>query len=215
MMPLYKNVWLWLFLLLFLSALPLAIAKEKVGTHSRPKDGAISPKKQMSDHTDALRELMLQLYEIHPASLAKVTPVSAREMTEWVFDNKFGWQFDAIRKQQREQALALLLDNTYEGDYVLPLVVGLETLLYSAYGAQNEFNIPHESNPTLLSQAVCDLEAFRFNLQTAKNRTESLKLKEFLDRQQTEQMINQSLQNMTRRIRQLNQLQHRCDAPNP
>lgn len=207
MMPLYKNVWLWLFLLLFLSALPLAIAKEKVG--------AISPKKQMSDHTDELRDLMLQLYETHLTSLAKVTPVSAREMTEWVFDNKFGWQFDAIRKQQREQALALVLDNTYEGDYILPLVVGLETLLYSAYGGQNEFNIPVESDLALLNQAVCHLEAFQSSLQTAKNRTESLKLKEFLDSHNTEQIINQRLQKITRRIRQLNQLQHRCDAPNP
>ncbi len=47
-------------------------------------------------------------------------------------------------------ALDLLFDPTFQGEHVLALIVGLETLLYQGYGAENEFAIPpcgHPSRP--------------------------------------------------------------------
>ncbi len=72
-----------------------------------------TPKQAMSAHTEDLRTLMLALYESHPQELAKSAQISPREMTEWVFDGKFGWRFDGLRKLQDQQALDLLFDEQF------------------------------------------------------------------------------------------------------
>lgn len=96
-------------------------------------------KQALASHTEDLRRLMMTLYEMYPQALKKSTQVSAREMTEWVFDGKAGWKFDAIRHQQGIAALQLVFDSGYQGDRVLALIVGLETMLFQAYNAKNEF----------------------------------------------------------------------------
>lgn len=125
-----------------------------------------TPKADMAQHTEDLRALMLALYEAHPEELAKSTQVGVREMTEWVFEGKANWRFDAIRRQQGAEAMALLFESGYAGDRVLPLVVGLETLLFHAYGASNEFDIPTAVSAQALQQADCQLQHFVQTLQT-------------------------------------------------
>lgn len=120
-----------------------------------------TPKQVMSAHTEDLRTLMLALYESHPQELAKSAQISPREMTEWVFDGKFGWRFDGLRKLQDQQALDLLFDEQFQGDHVLALVVGLETSLFHGYGAENEFAIPLERDASRMQRLVCTLRDFQ------------------------------------------------------
>lgn len=132
-----------------------------------------TPKSDMAQHTEDLRALMQALYEAHPEELAKSTRVGAREMTEWVFEGKANWKFDAIRSQQGAEALALLFEEAYAGDRVLPLVVGLETLLFQAYGASNEFDIPSAVSAPALQQASCQLQSFAQRLQEGAARDQA------------------------------------------
>ena len=120
-----------------------------------------SPKQVMSAHSEDLRALMLALYESHPEELSKSAQVGPREMTEWVFDGKFGWRFDGLQRLQDQQALALLFDEQFEGDHVLALVVGLETSLFHGYGAENEFAIPAEQDATRMHALACTLRDFQ------------------------------------------------------
>jgi hypothetical protein len=120
-----------------------------------------TPKQAMSAHTEDLRTLMLALYESHPEELAKSAQISPREMTEWVFDGKFGWRFDGLRKLQDQQALDLLFDEQFKGDHVLALVVGLETSLFHGYGAESEFAIPLEQDASRMQRLVCTLRDFQ------------------------------------------------------
>lgn len=122
---------------------------------------AISPKQIMSAHSEDLRALMLALYESHPEELSKSAQVGPREMTEWVFDGKFGWRFDGLHRLQDQRALALLFDEQFQGDHVLALVVGLETSLFHGYGAENEFAIPSEQDPSRLQTLDCSLRDFQ------------------------------------------------------
>lgn len=138
----------------------------------------LTPKQQMSAHTEDLRELMLQLYLANPQELAKSTQVGAREMTEWVFDGKANWKFDAILGKQGKEAIALIFEPSYQGDVVLPLVVGLESLLFTAYGASNEFDIPIEINKIKLLDAFCDVQSL--NQQLIK--VESIQPKKVIDK---------------------------------
>jgi len=120
-----------------------------------------SPKQVMSAHSEDLRALMLALYESHPEELSKSAQVGPREMTEWVFDGKFGWRFDGLQRLQDQQALALLFDEQFQGDHVLALVVGLETSLFHGYGAENEFAIPAEQDKSRLQTLACNLRDFQ------------------------------------------------------
>lgn len=126
---------------------------------------ALSPKQAMSDHTDELRALMLQLYTEHPDELAKSTQVGPREMTEWVFDGKANWKFEAIRRMQGMAAIDLAFDEAFAGDRILALVVGVETLLFEGYGSQNEFEIPPQSDRQQLQQLRQQLKALQARLQ--------------------------------------------------
>ncbi|MFQ6333763.1 hypothetical protein [Methylophilus sp. 3sh_L] len=125
----------------------------------------LSPKQAMSDHTDDLRALMLQLYTEHPDELAKSTQVGPREMTEWVFDGKANWKFEAIRRMQGMAAIDLAFDEAFAGDRILALVVGIETLLFEGYGSQNEFEIPPQRDPQKLQQLQQQLKALQARLQ--------------------------------------------------
>lgn len=118
-------------------------------------------KAEMAEQTALLRALMLSLYTEYPQQLAKSTQVGPREMTEWVFDGKANWKFEAIRSLQKTEAIALALSPDYTGDAVLPLIVGLETLLFDAYDAKNEFEIPPERNLQRLQRVSCQMQALR------------------------------------------------------
>jgi hypothetical protein len=120
-----------------------------------------TPKQVMSAHTEDLQALMLALYESHPEELTKSAQISPREMTEWVFDGKFGWRFDSLRSVQDQSALDLLFDERFQGDHVLALVTGLETSLFHGYGAENEFAIPVEQDDLRMQTLACTLRDFQ------------------------------------------------------
>lgn len=131
-------------------------------SHAQDVDGStvLAPKQQMTTHTEALRSLMYWLYTQHPIELAKSTKVSAREFTEWVFEGKANWKFDAVRNLQGEAALALWDDPDYKSDLILPMIIGLETLLFKAYGAPNEYQIQDTVDQGKLKATSCQLQKF-------------------------------------------------------
>ncbi len=125
----------------------------------------LTTKQAVSAHTEDLRALMQALYTEYPSELAKSTQVGPREMTEWVFDGKANWRFEGIRRLQGQEALALLSDQSFAGDHILALVVGLETLIFEAYGSHNEFDIPAERDHPSLAALLCELQEFSLRLQ--------------------------------------------------
>lgn len=153
------------------------------------------PKQEMSEHTDDLRALMLQLYTDHPEELAKSTQVGPREMTEWVFDGKANWKFDAIRRTQQAEAIALVFDPGYTGDHILALVVGLETLLFNAYGGKNEYEIAASVDEKPVLQVACQLESLRRQLDA------NTKQVAILSQAYSRQHIQQTVQTIIQRIR--------------
>lgn len=137
------------------------IQNSKTPMQHTSKVVTLTAKQAMAAHNEDLRALMLALYELHPEELRKSAQVGAREMTDWVFDGKFGWRFDGLHGLQDQQALALLFDPLFQGDQVLALVVGLETTLFHGYGAENEFAIPPSPDLLSLQRLACHLSGFQ------------------------------------------------------
>ena len=176
-------------------AINAAQAQPKSKAHAVQHSVSKTAKQVMSEHTDDLRALMQALYDEHPEELAKSTQVGAREMTEWVFDGKANWRFDAIRRTQQTEAIALIFEPEYKGDHILALVVGLETLLFNAYGGKNEYEIPASIDEKPVLQAACQLESLQRQLDTNSQQID------ILSQASSRQQIQQTLQTIMQRIR--------------
>lgn len=159
-----------------------------------PLPPPLTTKQEMSAHTDDLRTLMQQLYTEYPDELAKSTQVGPREMTEWVFDGKANWKFEGIRRLQGTDAISLVFDPAFTGDHIMALVVGLETLLFTAYGSQNEFEIPPERDGPRLAALQCQLRSVQLRLQA--NTSAGSVLSQAFAQQQVDQVLNSVLQRL-------------------
>lgn len=160
----------------------------------------LTPKKQMDLHTEDLRAWMMHHYEQYPEELAKSTQVGAKEMVEWVFDGKNNWKFEALGSLQGQEALALLFDASYQGDRILALVVGIESLLFNAYGAKNEYAIPPDVAPEKLSQVICSLHQLDKQIIDYQSSTLATHATSFLNDQPSNKSFKQLLNNITERI---------------
>jgi hypothetical protein len=155
---------MWFFLVQVADAQPNKKTRPVVEKTQSNISPTLTTKQEMNAHTDDLRVLMESLYMKLPEELSKSTQVGAREMTEWVFDGKANWKFEVIRDLQKTEAINLVFDSTYSSDRVLALVVGLETLLFNAYGGKNEFEIPAERHQSQLMQVGCQLQSLQMRL---------------------------------------------------
>lgn len=164
----------------------------------------LTTKQAVSAHTEDLRALMQALYTAYPAELAKSTQVGPREMTEWVFDGKANWRFEGIRRLQGQEALALLFDQAFAGDHILALVVGLETLVFEAYGSHNEFDIPAERDQRRLAMLLCELQALPLRLQA------NTQMNTVLRQPVAQQHISTTLQTLMLRLRDREQVAAAC-----
>lgn len=176
---------------------PASHSSKKTDKHLAQVSNGLIPKQIMSAHTEDLRVLMLALYEAHPEELAKSAQISPREMTEWVFDGKFGWRFDSLRQLQDQQALDLLFDDQFNGDHVLALVVGLETSLFHGYGAENEFAIPTEQESLRMQTLSCTLRDFQKRYHALMNVPKQAPM---LQQAASQQLVSTTLQGILERI---------------
>jgi hypothetical protein len=195
-MRLHHKRWL---ALLFIFPLLINVAGAQTDNNSRL--AAIkhikTAKQEMSAHTEDLRALMLVLYELNPDELAKSTQVGAREMTEWVFDGKANWRFEGVRRLQKAQTIGLALDPDFAGDHILALIVGIETLLFDAYGGTNEFDIPELQNEQKHMQALCELQRV---FQKTTTQTDTSKAITFLEKPTSRREIQNTLLAIIKRL---------------
>ncbi len=183
-----------------LLAQPLAWSKSPAVKKTLPAAIPVAPqttKAEMAGQTELLRGLMLSLYTQHPQELAKSTQVGPREMTEWVFDGKANWNFEAIRSLQKTEAIALVFNSEYTGDAVLPLIVGLETLLFDAYDAKNEFEIPPERNLQRLQRVSCQIQALRAQMNHPET---AARQRALFEQTASKSLILQTLQQMIQQL---------------
>lgn len=196
--------WLFLCILsisLFVSAPSYADNTSKTKAQSSQKlNSFLSPKQQMLQHTEDLRAWMVSLYQQYPDELAKSTKVGANEMVEWVFEGKNNWKFEALRSLQGRDALALWFDENYPGDRILVLVVGFESMLFTAYGAENEYAIPQTVSEQELMKAVCDLRQWQHRLLSLQPENQTQLTNSFLNDPPFKEGLNSVVMAITHRI---------------
>lgn len=124
---------------------------------------------EMRENTASLKTLMIKLYKRNPKELKKSTSDPLEKMVEWVFKGDHGWQFPAIQNKQGTDAIFLAFRPEYEGDRVLPFIVGLQTMLIAAHGGRNEFYLLSEIDPQKIYNAARNVEIAAWKLSNARD----------------------------------------------
>ncbi len=124
---------------------------------------------QMRENVQSLRLLMIKLYKRNPRELRKSTSDSVEAMVDWVFDGDHGWQLNKIGGVQGIDALNLTFSPEYQGDRVLPFIVGLHTMLVKAHGGKSEFYLTDSIDPQSVYNAARNVEIAVWKLSNARD----------------------------------------------
>lgn len=131
---------------------------------------------EMRENTQSLRLLMTKLYKRNPHELQKSTSDNVEKMVAWVFEGQHDWKFAAIHEAQGTEAIFLAFDPNYQGDRVLPFIVGLQTMLIKAHGGKSEFYLPDNIDPQNVYNAARNVEIAAWKLSNARDASGKLYL---------------------------------------
>ncbi len=133
---------------------------------------------ELEENTQSLRTIMLKLYKRNPNQLAKSTTDNAEKMVAWVIDGELQhhFQFKEIDNKQGTEAIFLAFNPDYQGDRVLPYIVGLHTMLLKAHGNKKEFYLTDNINPQSIYNVARNIEIAAWKLSTARDANGSLYL---------------------------------------
>lgn len=124
---------------------------------------------QMQENMQSLRLLMTKLYKRNPRELKKSTSGTVEEMVGWVFESTHGWKFKEINEVQGTEAIQLAFSPDYQGDRVLPFIVGLQTMLVKAHGGKMDFYLTDSIDPQNVYNAARNVEIAAWKLSSARN----------------------------------------------
>ena len=126
---------------------------------------------ELAENTQSLRHLMLKLYKRNPHELAKSTADNAEKMVEWVFEGELQhhFKFKEIDNKQGTQAIFLAFDSNYQGDRVLPFIIGLQTMLLKAHNDKTDFYFTDRIEPQHIYNVARNIEIAAWKLSNARD----------------------------------------------
>jgi len=124
---------------------------------------------QMRENSQSLRLLMVKLYKRNPRELKKSTAGTLDEMVDWVFEGGHGWKIKRINEAQGTDAIQQAFQPAYQGDRVLSLIVGLQTMLIKAHGGKTEFYLTDSIEPQNVYNAARNVEIAAWRLSNARD----------------------------------------------
>lgn len=124
---------------------------------------------EIRENTQSLRMLMTKLYKRNPRELRKSTSGSAEEMVKSVFENRQDWRLKEINEAQGTDAIQQAFWPEYQGDRVLSLIVGLQTMLLKAHGGISDFYVTDTIDPQNVYNAARNIEIAVWKLSNARD----------------------------------------------
>jgi len=110
-----------------------------------------------------IRELGAKLYRRNPSELYK----SGRKLDDrlgQLFDDPTTYYYTEIGRRVGNDALLLAFDPGYRGDRVFAFMVGVKTMLHTAYGLRTELFLLDELDPQALFNSARNLEIINWRL---------------------------------------------------
>ena len=116
-----------------------------------------------------LRLLAEKLYRRNPRELRKSGQKSVEAGVARIFERHHGWQFEDIQYQRGARAIQLAFREDFQGDRVLAYVVGLSSMIQTAFNDKTEFFIVDDVEPQALYNAARNVEIAVWKLSNARN----------------------------------------------
>ncbi len=131
---------------------------------------------EIRENIESLRLLMLKLYKRNPQELKKSTSDPAEKMVAWVFNGYMQHQylFPEIQNLQGTDAIFLAFQPDYQGDRVLPFIVGLHTMLLKAHNNKTDFYFTDSIDPQRIYNVARNIEIAAWKLSHARKADGSL-----------------------------------------
>lgn len=131
---------------------------------------------EMRENSRSLQTLMVKLYKRNPRELRKSTSDSAEKMAQWVFEGRNDWHFESLGAAQGTDAIQLAFKQEFQGDRVLALIVGIQTMLIKAHGGKTEFFLTDSIDPQNVYNAARNIEIAVWKLSNAREQNGQLYL---------------------------------------
>lgn len=117
----------------------------------------------------SLRLLAEKLYRRNPRELGKSGQKSVEAGVSRIFDRHHGWLFEDINNLRGAQAIQLAFREDYRGDRVLAYIVGLASMIQTAFNNKTEFFLIDDVDPQGLHNAARNVEIAAWKLSRARN----------------------------------------------
>lgn len=122
----------------------------------------------------SLRRLAEKLYKRNPREWRKSDAASVEAAVARIFEIQHGWRLESLGYRRDGDALTIALHPDYRGDRVLAFIVGLASMVQSAFGDREEFYLLDDLDAQHLYNAARNVEIAAWKLANARDANGSL-----------------------------------------
>lgn len=142
-----------------------ACSSTSQGLHNLAKgDIALVVDAHIDEINTQARRLISKLYKRNPRQLAKVTGQTIDSRLKMIFSDPATLQFAELHGKESTEALLLCFDESFKGDRVFALGVGLRGMLYRAYNRNTELFMFEQLDAQKLYNSARNLEILAWRL---------------------------------------------------
>ena len=123
---------------------------------------------EIRENMESLKILALKFYKRNPSQLKKSTQDNAEKMVNWIFHGDHNNEFELLQNNKDIECLNLVFDESFNGDRVLALMIGLKTMLLESHGNKTDFYLFDKLDPQNIYNVARNIEVVVWKLSTKK-----------------------------------------------
>ena len=123
---------------------------------------------EIRENMESLKILALKFYKRNPSQLKKSTQDNVEKMVNWIFNGDHNNEFEQLQNKKDVECLNLVFDESFNGDRVLALVIGLKTMLLESHGNKTDFYLFDKLDPQNIYNVARNIEVVVWKLSTKK-----------------------------------------------
>jgi len=123
---------------------------------------------EIRENMESLKILALKFYKRNPSQLKKSTQDNAEKMVNWIFHGDHNNEFELLQNKKDVECLNLVFDESFNGDRVLALMIGLKTMLLESHGNKTDFYLFDKLDPQNIYNVARNIEVVVWKLSTKK-----------------------------------------------
>ena len=123
---------------------------------------------EIRENMESLKILALKFYKRNPSQLKKSTQDNVEKMVNWIFNGDHNNEFEQLQNKKDIECLNLVFDESFNGDRVLALIIGLKTMLLESHGNKTDFYLFDKLDPQNIYNVARNIEVVVWKLSTKK-----------------------------------------------